>query len=88
VRIEELAHYREQVVERQQKRLAQRHRDGLLRRRQRRLQAVRRVAAVVNVVAVLAWIAARIFGVVVACLCREISMSPPPPEPRAGSTLP
>ena len=31
---------------------------------------------------------ARIFGVVVACLCREISILLPPPEPRAESTLP
>ena len=33
-------------------------------------------------------VAARIFGVVVACLCKEISMHSPPPKPRAGSTLP
>lgn len=30
----------------------------------------------------------RIFGVVVACLCREISMLPSPPEPRAEPLLP
>ena len=52
LRVEELAHHGQQVVERQQKRLAQRHRNGLLRRRQRRLQPVRRVAPVVNVLAV------------------------------------
>jgi hypothetical protein len=38
--------------------------------------------------AILAWIAARIFGVVVACLSREISMLALRPEPYAGSTLP
>ena len=51
MRIEELAHHGEQVIERQEKRLAQRHRDGLLRRGQRRLQPVRRVAPVVDIVA-------------------------------------
>ena len=51
MRIEELAHHGQQVVERQKKRPAQRNRDGLLRRRQRRLQPVRHVAAVVDVVA-------------------------------------
>lgn len=50
--IEKLAHHREQVVEWQQKRPAQRHRDGLLGGRQGRLQPVRRVAPVVDGVAV------------------------------------
>ena len=51
MRVEELAHHREQVVERQEQGLAEGNRDALLRRRQRRLQAVRRVAPVVDVVA-------------------------------------
>ena len=51
MRIEELAHHGEQVIERQEKRLAQCNRDGLLRRGQRRLQPVRRVAPVVDIVA-------------------------------------
>jgi len=50
VRVQELAHHREQVVERQQQRPAQGHGNGLLRRRQRRLQPVRGVAAVMNAV--------------------------------------
>ena len=41
-------------------------------------------SATIHAGSVLAWIAARIFGVMVACLCNEISM----PEPRAGSTVP
>jgi hypothetical protein len=51
IRIQELAHHRQQVVERHQQRLAQRHGDGLLRRRQGRLQPMRRVAAIRNTVA-------------------------------------
>ena len=51
LRVQELPHHREQVVERHQQRPAQGHRNRLLRRGQRRLQLVRRVAAVVNAVA-------------------------------------
>ena len=36
----------------------------------------------------LTWIAARIFGVVVACLCKEISMLASRPESHTGSILP
>jgi hypothetical protein len=51
IRIQELAHHRQQVVKRDQQRLAQRHGDGLLRGRQGRLQPVRRVAAIRHTVA-------------------------------------
>jgi hypothetical protein len=51
IRIQELAHHRQQVVKRDQQRLAQRHGDGLLRGRQGRLQPMRRVAAIRNTVA-------------------------------------
>ena len=88
LRVEELPHHGEQVVERHQQRLAQH--DRRLRRGQWGLQPVRRGAAVMHRVAVppladglrgrpeprrqhragsaLAWIAARIFGVVMAWL--------------------
>lgn len=52
MRVEELAHHGEQVVEGQEKRIAQRHRNGLLRWRQRSLKLVRCVAAVRHVIAV------------------------------------
>ena len=51
VGVQELAHHREQVVQRQQQRPAQNHRNCLLRRREGRLQPVRRVAAVLHAVA-------------------------------------
>lgn len=51
LRIQELPHHRQQIVERNQQRLAQRHGHGLLRRRQGGLQAVWRVAAVMHAVA-------------------------------------
>jgi len=47
-----------------------------------------RRSATIHAASVLAWIAARILGVVVACLCREISMLIPRPEPRPGSSVP
>ncbi len=50
-RVEELAHHGQQIIKRQEKRLAQRNCDGFLRRGQRRLQLVWRMAPVVNVVA-------------------------------------
>ena len=56
VRVQKLAHHSQQVIERHQQRRAQRHRNGLLGRGQRRLQAVRRVAAVVNAIAVFPFI--------------------------------
>lgn len=52
VRVQELAHYGKQVIERDQKRLAQGHGDSLLGGRQGRLKSVRRVAAIFNAVAV------------------------------------
>ena len=52
VRVQELPDHRQQIVERHQQRLAQRHRDGLLGGRQRGLQPMRRMAAVVHAVAV------------------------------------
>jgi len=52
IRVEKLADHCQEVIERNQQRLAQRHRDGLLRRRQRRLQPVRRMAAIFDAVAV------------------------------------
>ncbi len=51
VRVEKLADHGEQVVERQQQTLSQRDRHGLLRRCQRGLQPVRRVAPVVDGIA-------------------------------------
>lgn len=50
LRIEELAQHRERMVERQEKRFSQRDRDGLLWRGQGHLQAMWRMAAVVDVV--------------------------------------
>ncbi|CUH40492.1 hypothetical protein JSE7799_03226 [Jannaschia seosinensis] len=52
VRVQELAHHGEQVVERQQQGRAQGHGDSLLRRRQRRLKTVWRVASVLGAVPV------------------------------------
>jgi hypothetical protein len=49
--IQELAHHRQKIVQRHQQRPAQRHGDGFLRGRQRCLKAVRRVAAILNAVA-------------------------------------
>ena len=51
LRVEELPDHGEQIVERDQQRLAQNDRDRLLRGRKCRLQPVRRMAAVMNVVA-------------------------------------
>ena len=48
--IKELAHNGQQVIQRDQQRLAQGHHDGLLRRRQRGLKPVRRVAAILDTV--------------------------------------
>ena len=53
VRVQELADHGEQVVDRHQQRLAQHDRHRHLRRGQRRLQAVRGVAAVMHAVPVL-----------------------------------
>ncbi len=50
VRVQELAHHSEKVVKRQQQGPAQRDSDSLLRRRQRRLQPVCGMAAVVHAV--------------------------------------
>ena len=50
VRVKELTDHGQQVVERDQQRLAQRHGDGLLRRRQCGLKPVRRVAAILDAV--------------------------------------
>ena len=50
VRVQELAHHCQQVIQRDQQRLAQGHRDGLLRRRQCGLKPVRRVAAILDAV--------------------------------------
>jgi len=52
VRIQELPDHRQQIVDRHQQGLAQNHRHRLLRRGQGGLQPVRRVAAVMNAVAV------------------------------------
>jgi len=51
MRVQELAHHGQQVVKRHQQRLSQRHRHGLLGRRQGGLQPVRRVAAILDAVA-------------------------------------
>ena len=48
LRVEKLPHHRQQVIDRHQQRLAQDDRYCLLRRRQRGLQPVRRVAAVMH----------------------------------------
>ena len=52
LRVQELAHHRQQVIKRHPQRLAQDNCHRLLRRGQRGLQPVRRVAAVMNRVAV------------------------------------
>jgi hypothetical protein len=52
IRVQELPNHRQQVIQRNQKRGAQCHRDRLLRKRQRGLQPVGRVAAVKHAVAV------------------------------------
>lgn len=51
MRVPELPHHSQEVIERDQKRLAQRHRHGLLGWRQGGLQLVRRVAAIFDAVA-------------------------------------
>ncbi|CUH40984.1 hypothetical protein JSE7799_03725 [Jannaschia seosinensis] len=51
VRVQELPHNRQQIIQRHQQRLSQGHRDGLLRWCQRRLEPVRRVAAIRDAVA-------------------------------------
>ena len=51
VRVQELADHGKQVVERYQQRLAQSHRDSFLRRCQRRLKPMRRMAAILDAVA-------------------------------------
>ena len=51
VRIEELTNHCQKIIQRHQQRLAKRHSDRLLRRVQCRLQPVRRVAAIMNAVA-------------------------------------
>jgi hypothetical protein len=51
IRVQELPHHSQQVIERDQQRRAQGHRCRLLRRRQRRLETVRRVTAILDAVA-------------------------------------
>ena len=51
MRVQELPHHGQEVIERHQQGLAQRHRHGLLSRRQGGLQPVRRVAAILDAVA-------------------------------------
>ncbi len=48
LRVQELAHHRQQIIQRDQKRLAEGHRDSFLRWRQRRLKAMGRVAAILH----------------------------------------
>lgn len=49
--VQELSHHRKQIVERQQQRLAQRYHNRLLSRGQRGLQPMRRVAPIMDAVA-------------------------------------
>lgn len=51
IRVQELPHHGQQVIERDQQGLAQRHGHGFLRGRKRGLQAVLRMAAILNAVA-------------------------------------
>ena len=51
IRVQELPHHGKQIIERDQKRLAQGDRDNLLRGRHGRLQPMRRMAAIINAVA-------------------------------------
>ncbi len=48
LRVQELAHHRQQIIQRDQKRLAEGHGDSFLRWRQRRLKAMGRVAAILH----------------------------------------
>ncbi len=48
IRVQELAHHRQQIIQRDQKRLAEGHGDSFLRWRQRRLKAMGRVAAILH----------------------------------------
>ncbi len=52
IRVQEFAHHSQQVIERDKQRPTQCHRHRLLRGRQRRLDAVRRVTAILEAVAV------------------------------------
>lgn len=102
VRVEELAHHGEQIVERQQKRLRTATATACLAQASASFATVRRVDPVLDVAplaprpdglladpwrsaaslagSLLAWIATRIFGVVVACFCKETSMLLPGPN--------
>lgn len=56
IRVQEIAHHSQQVVEGYQQRRAQGRRNALLGRGPRRLQPVRRVAAILDAIAVLLFV--------------------------------